>query len=587
LLNQVPGAQVVSLYKITSSVAQYQNPIQVVIPIDIPFSGAVNDYVTELYRWDGSSYTTLRIDKGATNFLYEPIRLAAGGDTFVAVRAPISAVITACTARAGVFNGVYCALPFDSVANSAAVAPGNTRARALDQYKMVSFNVGNAGQSGPYNAPFYCGSLSSTDVAESAYVFKLCSYAIERRVRETLRQDGIAGQIDLLALQELWNNDCSTSLDAFVSRRILVMNSGYVNTDNGDKVCAAPTTTPGQTKQIERLVPTSIFDYHCSPIRSFPSSPRLSKRKTNGYECIAIRKQHFEFTDAEFNIPTIQPTCPGETQSSTVYYEGSDTGFQVERVRLKGALGPVTDATFDFINTHMIGVNRDVCRKAQLDALYKSYRVGINPKPVRILLVGDFNTSAFPLFLDIASTYLNQTVNSLLTSVDAPIGVKMGYFISDPLDITTTFSGIQSGFDHVITNFADSTVPLPSTGCIRGNIVIGTDHKRTLCTLTGFDSGKVRAGIQVLDLAAIDPQLMPWTGGTVAVSRRGVVLTYAKTTLVTTTYFTAGLASNVPNVFYYTACSLSGTKTKVGTVPSGGNLSNGIFQFSVILPNCL
>jgi hypothetical protein len=585
LLNQVPGAQVVSLYKITSSVAQYQNPIQVVIPIDIPFSGAVNDYVTELYRWDGSSYTTLRIDKGATNFLYEPIRLAAGGDTFVAVRAPISAVTTACTARAGTFNGVYCELPFDSVANSAAVQSGNTRARALDQYKMVSFNVGNALQSGPYNQPFYCGNTSSTDVATSAYVFKLCSYAVERRVREALRQDGNSGQFDLLALQELWNNDCSTSLDIFVTKRV-VLTQGPVNYDNGDRVCAAPTTTPGKIKQIERLIPTSTFDYHCSPIRSFPSSPRLSKRKTNGYECIAIRRQHFEFTLPEFSTPTIQPACPGVTQSSTIYYEGSDTGFQVENVRLKGSLGPVADATFDFINTHMIGATNADCRRAQLNTLYTSYRIGINPKPTRILIAGDFNTTTvIPLFPDIATTYFNTIINALNTPIDAFTGAKLGYFVSNPFEITTNFIGLQYGFDHVITNFADSASA--GAACVRVDVVYGTDHKRTVCTLAGFDSGKVRAGMQLWDSSDLNGTYQAWNGGTVTASRRGIALRYVKTTTGSPTYDSTGLASSLPTVLYYQGCRLGSIMSRTNTVLPGGAVSNGLLKFFENLGICL
>jgi hypothetical protein len=582
MLSQVPGAQVVTTYKITSSVAQFQNPIQIVIPIDVLFQGNVVDYVTELYRWDGSSYTTLRIDKGATTFLYEPIRLAAGGDTFMAVRAPISAVITACTARAGVFNGVYCELPFDSVANSAAVQPGNTRARALDQYKMVSFNVGNALQSGPYNQPFYCGNTSSTDVATSAYVFKLCSYAVERRVRDALRQDGNSGQLDLLALQELWNNDCSTSLDVFVTKRV-VLTQGPINYDSGDRICAAPTTTPGKIKQIERLIPTTTFDYHCSPIRSFPSSPRLSKRKTNGYECIAIRRQHFEFTLPEFSTPTIQPACPGATQSSTVYYEGSDTGFQVENVRLKGSLGPVADATFDFINTHMIGATNADCRRTQLNTLYTSYRIGINPKPTRILIAGDFNTTTvIPLIPDITTTYFNTIINSLNTPVNAFTGAKLGYFVSNPLEITTNFIGLQYGFDHIITNFADSASA--GTACVRVEVVYGTDHKRTVCTLTGFDSGKVRATIQLLDTSDPSSLFTAWSGGTVAASRRGVKLTYVKTTLGTFIYDSTGLPSSLPTALTYQACSIGATKILTNTVLPGGTVTNGVVKFAEYVP---
>lgn len=110
-LAQVPSVQVVSRYKIRVAVNEFRKPIQIVIPVDVPFTGNPDDYITELYIFDGSSFNTLRIGRGATNFLYEPIRLTAGGDTFIALRATVKAVTAACEAQSGVFNGAYCELP--------------------------------------------------------------------------------------------------------------------------------------------------------------------------------------------------------------------------------------------------------------------------------------------------------------------------------------------------------------------------------------------------------------------------------------------------------------------------------------------
>ena len=592
-LTRIPSAQVVSTYKITSSIPEFLKTIIVAIPIDIAYVGNADDFVTELYRWDGTSYTTIRIDRGATYFVYEPIRFAAAGDTFVAVRASLSAVIADCTTRAGFFNGSYCELPFD---NAALAGQSQTRARTNDQYRMVSFNVGNALRSGPYNEIFYCGSLPGLplDEAQTGYVYKLCSYAVERYAREAMIQDGVTSKIDLLALQELWNNDCSSVIDQG-PQRIVNTRGGAVSSGNRDRVCAVPPSSGQSSRQIDRLVPTALFDNHCSPIRSFPNSPRLSKTKTNGYECVAIRKQHFEFTDPEFSIPTIQPACPGATENTTVYYKGSDTGFQVERVRLKGALGAVADAQFDFINSHMVSppnlFDPQECRRSQLNALYVRYRTGINPKPIRVLIAGDMNTDptrdVAPNDNDSvigARSYFNRIFATYNTPVNtqSDTSIKMAYVISNPTETTATILAPAS-LDHVISNFADA--PAASNACIRRDLVAGTDHQRTVCTLTGFDSGKVQAGMQVLDLSDPDPLATynVWTSGIVTAARRSINLSYVKTTGAAIKVST-GLASSLPTELTYKACNFGSSRIRTNTVNPGAFLTNGTLLFTEFLP---
>jgi hypothetical protein len=112
LLAQVKGAKSFGGYKITANHPDFLSPIQVVIPMskNIP-----NDFMIELYRWDGKEYMILQIvgvgTNGGASLGYNPIRLAARGDTFIVFAAPLANLIKLCKSRKGVFNGKYCELP--------------------------------------------------------------------------------------------------------------------------------------------------------------------------------------------------------------------------------------------------------------------------------------------------------------------------------------------------------------------------------------------------------------------------------------------------------------------------------------------
>jgi hypothetical protein len=92
--------------------------------------------------------------------------------------------------------------------------------------------------------------------------------------------------------------------------------------------------------------------------------------------------------------------------------------------------------------------------------------------------------------------------------------------------------------------------------------------------------------MQLTDLADITAPAQVWVGGTVASSRRGVVLTYAKTTLINQVYVTAGLASNLPTTLNYQACSQTTPVPKTNTPIPGGTFSFGMINWTVPLNTC-
>ena len=117
--------------------------------------------------------------------------------------------------------------------------------------------------------------------------------------------------------------------------------------------------------------------------------------------------------------------------------------------------------------------------------------------------------------------------------------------------------------------------------------------------------------MQVLDTSDPNAVFTSWNAGTVTASRRGVELTYVKTTVGSPTYDTSGLpASLLPavlpastgfqslvqprindsvlaTVLTYKACRLGSTKTFVMTVLPGAFDTNGILKFAEFLPICL
>jgi len=498
LLNQVPGARVVSAYRFEADKPIFTTPVDILFPIDASYSPN-EEVITELYRYDGTSYTRIRIDERPENFLYQPIQLTPGGDTLVAVRAPVAAYTQVCTARGGSFNGSYCELPFpDGGGLSGQSARGITAQQTVTQnYNVITFNVGNGLFSGANREPRYC--------LNYGYKVKLCSLAIEANIRGALIKDAQQRPLDLMALQELWNNRCEASDDKG-TEVIQVTIVGFISiprtVSNIDRVCGNPKTRLSGNEQIGRLISRNLYDYRCSPVREFPNSALQANKYVNGYECVAIQKSIFFFpnTDRFGNAitpgRTIQPPCDDAALSSTVYYRGSDTGYQVETVGLRTSAGMQNFTYFDVVNSHMIDAFSADCRTKQLTAMRGTYLNGslLNPKPFRFLIMGDFNTDYYSV-TDNSSTFLRRNISLSDVAVNFFPQTRFAYFLSNPGQGTTGLVGFPLtasafGYDHVMTNFADGT-------CEVRNLVLGTDHRRTNCILKGFDSGSSRALVTI------------------------------------------------------------------------------------------
>jgi hypothetical protein len=589
-LTRVGGAQLVGVFKLTGNITNLSKPIQVLLPDDLATpSEAV---ITEIYRYTPENgYTTLQITQGGDLFLHEPTSLSPQGDTFVIYRAKKTNVASDCPFDG--FNGMYCEFPFDN--NYSTVLPRaiTTQAKSSATYGVVSFNVGNAIQSGPNNTPFYCGDYppNYTDAKVASYRYKLCSYAIERQVRRELQRDNGTGKdLDLIALQEVWNDDCSTSEDNVPAitfpKPINVVGPGPVVTvirqvGNSDRVCAYK--DPNQPKkQIDRLLPNT-YDKRCLPTRQFPNTPRKADRVVNGYECIAIRKDHFEFTNAG-NYSSIQPACPNATQNNLTYYLGSDTGFQVERIRLKGAIGNLASVEFEFVNGHMISPPSSDCRNTQLQALANRYK----NTPTRILVAGDFNTdplrSVYPLD-DVPRNTFIQMFGSFTEPLNTtPSALRIGYLLSNPLETTSNLLVLgDRALDHLMSNFATTIF---GAGCVRRTLVQGTDHKRTFCLLRGFDTTRYSGSMTVTNLSIPNATPQSWDGIGTGVSSRGVFLNYVQQITSSGSLLVNYLPDNLDAILKYKACPSQATSqdyTVTGRQPSSTPASFGPVRFSIFL----
>ena len=573
------------MYKLTADIPNLQTPIRIFIPVDVPTDSEV---ITQVYRYNAQDgYSLLRIAQGGDLFMYQPKGLYAQGDTFIVYRALKSSVASNCTSQFGTFNGIYCEDPFDSTTVIFNPQSASTsRARSSGRYGFLSFNVGNAFQSGPRSEGFYCGDYPPLNVEPlvASYRYKLCSYAIESLVRKAIQADSISisRTLDLIALQEVWNDNCSTSEDKaeyvvpvnMVANGSLIPITASMTISNTDRVCAYPPPGAGAPKQIDRLLPNT-FDKRCSPIRNFPSTTRKADRVVNGYECIAIRKEQFEFTTPT-NFSTIQPACPNATENTSVYYEGSDTGFQVERIRLKGSIGTAADTEFDLLNAHMISPFSIECRRRQLQAVLDRYYQNGKPKPLRLLVAGDFNTDPGQNLglngTDNTATGGRQLFNQLFASDTALLeetptdnNIRLGYLISRASE-TTADVGLRSySLDHIISNFA-SLGNSVSYSCVRKIQVFGTDHKRTLCQLTGFDSAKAKTTMYLKNLSVAGSGFQPWASGVgTGISSKGVWLTYIRQNNTNETHFAERVPEGLRIVLNYRACLASPTSSNVAT----------------------
>jgi hypothetical protein len=452
------------------------------------------------------------------------------------VRASRPNVQAKCASEGGTTANGYCRLP---------VPPSLTaRASSSGTYKVLSINVGNADIWG-------CGSA-----APPSYVYKLCSRSDEDKVRAELDAISASGKPDIIAFQELWHNDCSETPDnEFTDAQI----SGYgvvapysVRLAN-DRLCV----NPDGSKQIERLINPTEYDYRCSPIQRFPSSARPN-RIVNGYECVAFLRT--QFTAVATDI--VQPACNATTPAAGTYFTGSDTGWQVVTLRLVGAVGsPASE--FDVVNGHLISPTDPTCRAKQFTALKDRYFLPLStPTPTfpyqipvakRVLFVGDMNTDpVLQSNSDAGANAFRELFSDFGAAIDQKPYNKLAYMLDNPNELTAyapsgpnwwrLFTSTTS-LDHALSNFADGSCP-------RREAVANLDHKSTLCILKGFDSGKntlsfVKSG-------------QP-TNASVVVSRKGVRLTHAYTSAKnhpSTGSYVPVLPDNVPVNLIINPCLL-------------------------------
>jgi Tol biopolymer transport system component len=552
------GLSRVAAYKFSSTAtADFNSQITMVIPADVATASPANEVITELYVWDAvnNKYEKLRIGEADAGFLLEPNKLS--DSTLVIGRTTVAALTTQCTAQGGQFNGKYCQLPF-----SAAGAGLLTAQVAGRNYTVLSINVGNFSRSGTLSLD-YC----------LRYAVKLCSYAVEERIRTALVQ----ANADIIAIQEIWHDDCQ-----FVGEPGVLFANIPQLLYNTDRVCF-PSPRVGLPKQIERLLvdnPTtkeSRYEWRCTQPVALPLNTVEGGAKTiNGYECVAVRKEFFEL--AAQSPQPIQPPCDPNNADPTQNYLGRDTGFQVETVKLKNPIGEAQYAEFDLVNAHMykaLGGGAAECRQVQLSALQRRYRsVGTVPVAKRLLLMGDFNTdplkNANIALNDVGRNQFNRQFSLPDVAVDlAGPYFKMAYMLSNPSEATLRPGiGPLAAFslDHVLSNFADGP-------CARRQPIQGLDHLSTLCTLTGFDSGTANFLMLLWnqDNPTVNYEL--WNG-LVRPARKGVWLTYARVT-----YPSLGrhVISGVPNnnliVLEVQACPRG--SSRILAVPGVGQLDPG------------
>jgi Tol biopolymer transport system component len=561
-------------YKFSSNAtAEFNSQITMVVPVDVPTALPANQVITELYVWDAANnkYQKERIGENDAGFIFEPIKLSE--TIFVAGRATTSALTTACTTKGGQFNGKYCQLPFSSSSPTL-----TTQAVGLS-YKVLSLNVGNFARSGTFTFD-YC----------LKYAAKLCSYAVEERVREALVQ----ANADIIAIQEVWHSDCQ-----FVDEPGIPFLGLTELLYNTDKVCG-PSSTQQTLTQVERLLvdntstKESKYEWRCTQAVPLPLNTIEGDAKTvNGYECIAVRKEFFEL--AVQSPQPIQPPCDPNSADSTQNYLGRDTGFHVETVRLKNPIGEAQYAEFDVVNAHMFKAfsgkyftgNSAECRQVQLLALQSRYRSApVMPAPKRLLIMGDFNTDPLQnangqaTGIELGRSQFNRQFSPIDAAIDLPGPYfKMSYLLSNPSEATLRvgigpIDLIANSLDHVLSNFADGT-------CIRREPVSGLDHLSTLCTLTGFDSGTANFLMLLWNQDNPTVQYNLWNG-IVIPAKKGVWLTYLRVTNPSLgRHVISGVPNNSPIVLEARACP-SGFTRRINVPGLGQSLDPGL---SIGLPD--
>ena len=501
LVTRTPGASVVAMYEYSATPSSFANSVTVIVPADTQVAETA-DLVTRVYVWTGTKYVSIQRLRSGNNFLVQTDQFPNGKLTVVVVRASGPSLRTKCTSEGGTNASGYCRLPVQATLSAQAQASGT--------YKVLSINVGNI------------------DLDCLKYAFKLCSSNSEDQVRAELDRIFASGKPDIVAFQEVWHNDCTdTSDEEFFYLGVVGFGAGlpggsYVRVAN-HRICAKP----DGTKQIERLIDPTVYDYRCSPVVKFPNTPGGPKT-VNGYECVAFLRAHFTAVATD----TIQPPCNATLPGAGQYYQGSDTGWQVVTLRLNGAIGTPAPE-FDVVNGHLIAPNEPGCRGVQFKALKDRYFQPLtNPAPdppfrlpvrKRLLVLGDLNTD--PILQsasDAGANGFRELFSEFGATVDQKPYNKLAYLISNPAELTAWYIlqpfavwwnpfARNLSLDHVISNFADGS-------CTRREAVANMDHNSTLCSLKGFDSG-----MNTLSLVSNSAPV----NGSVVVTRKGVRLMYA------------------------------------------------------------
>jgi hypothetical protein len=490
--------QNVGTFRLSASTNNFYVPLLLFVPT----SGTASaNSITELYRWDGIVFNKDQIGTTTTAFGAFVTELSTretspgftGSLTFSIGRSDSATLSSNCLAQNGTFNGVYCQRPAPAVVRPQAQARN---------FRFMSFNAGNAINAGPDLRRF--GRPQTQAFFCLPYQVKLCSFADEERARNAIA----AYQPDILAVQEVWHNYCNynqndatqltdvrevlANYNRFASMPIdssVVSLYRRLEAFYADRVCSRPNLT---STQMGRIVGHAGYAIRCT----IAQDNIIANRIINGYECTALRRSgEFEFVDPWTNGDG--PTRGQEQISAQVNFDcvpgdpkrkGIDTGFQIERVRLRGARGPLTNV-FEIANAHLASPGDDtagVCQANQLSALYNR-QVSSTRKS---LVVGDFNIDTTPisitpfinLFQNSAPT-LNRVTTPLSTAFNAEIKPTAAWsFVSDPNQDTLQFVGFNAGLDHVLSNFATGT-------CARAAPLLNFDHLTTTCTLTGFESG--------------------------------------------------------------------------------------------------
>jgi hypothetical protein len=529
------GLQPNTQYEVSSGVAKPEKPFVFMIPFTKQ-TGAVN----ETFQWKDSKYTSIRLGTNNDTFVifskdFSTVNGNIFSNTYAVGSQAQTNLQTSCLSNGGTWNSIYCrpAPNPNPPAITSASQPttlGSSKSVVFQslssnpkKYRVLSYQAGNADQ-------FGCG---------ARYTVKLCSFSFEKVASEEIANTNP----DIIAVQEVWNDHCSfrepvytppsgTTGTQYTDMLLFLRDTFgielppmYIPLAPADEpfanfVCSSTIDNMPEQHQINRIVNSSEYDIRCTMAKQGSDG-----KWYDGYECIAIKKSLFEFTDLS-GAPTVVDHFIKDVSSN-------DTGFQVETIKLKSSVGPYSRIypnenanKFDVANAHLRAPPYIFDRESQLIQLENRYR-NLNEKSI---ILGDFNTNPVQLLFlnDPGGRKMNELVSRKSTPVDSARATppKLWYSIDDDEDtafccpiIGGTLFGWQR-LDHVISNFADGN-------CSRSAAREGFDHLYTICNLTGFDSATAYSSVSAFDTSP--NQIGKYPISTIPkVFRRGVRLDYAK-----------------------------------------------------------